>query len=416
MTIEPNLKHALSRNAHLQKTLDTVVDIASTEPVESILLVGSMARNEITILSESEPFDLWSDIDLFMSTDFSKGIDQGRLRTAYRDLYLELGMANPFFHIDFSVVRSSRLGSLPHRISTFEAKKNGQTLWGRDINSDLPDVTLNNLDFGNTNHLILIRLTEMLFFTPTRIVSGRYNTYEEKVFSYVQARNALDILTILLPHEGILLPSYVARNHFLQENFSTMQSRRHMGPDFRSFQEESLHSKLTLEFKSSPLELYKRTLEGYMSLTAYLLRSGPFGSVGEVCAVLEKSELDLNSADTNFRQHLVNLKFDVLSKILNRPAIHPERNRKMIIIFLLWMHNALLAELRSEDHAIARLKNARAVLQILSMHPLPDPNHNFAQEWLTLREHYLDIFASVYPAKQTRRSYYRQVLNWQYTS
>jgi hypothetical protein len=322
-------------------------------------------------------------------------------------------MNNPFFHIDFAVVPPGKLARMPHRISSFEAKRNGQVLWGKDIRHHLPEVTLGNLDYGNTKHLVLIRLTEMLLYIPRRIVSRCASQYEERVLSYVQARNALDILTVLLPHEGHLLPTYQARNRCLETTYASMPSAPHMGEAFPDLMSESLHSKLTLEFESRPVDLYQKVLESYAGLLRFFLKKGSSETWIELCDAIEMSNLDLTDRGflTRQRFHEWRLRFKALRSRQSMVGAHFLRKR--LIAILLLLHLSLMLHLQGDPNAWFMLKEARERLEPISQPSVAAVRTTFAKEWLGLRQRYFDLFTTFYVGKRGQRPYYRQVLEWQ---
>jgi hypothetical protein len=398
----------------LTHTLKNVAKIASQEPVESVLLIGSTARGEISVQASPDTFDLWSDIEFFLVPQSGQLVDKKRLQATYQNLCCELNMRNPFFHIDFTILPLIKFPRLPRRIGVFEAKRNGQVLWGKDIRREFPEVTLNNLDYGNTKHLVLIRLTEMLLYIPWRIVTKCASPYEEKVFSYVQARNALDILTILLPHEGVLLPSYHARNSYIQANYGRMTSQPYMGAEFPVFSSGFLQNKLTLEFSASPLQLYQRVLKGYADLLRFLLTLDPQETLTalELCDAIERSDLDLNDQKFFSQQRLGEWKLLLSRLFTGKPIVRATVLKKRLISILLLMHQALLGDLRGDGNTLPLLMEARQRLQAISLQSLPQVSTVFAQEWLGLRQAYVDLFTTFYVSKRAQRPHYQQVLEW----
>jgi len=400
----------------LTDILSEVVRIARREPIESLLLVGSTARGEVSILASSDTLDLWSDVEFFIIPQSGQVVNKESLRAAYEDLCSKLNIKSPFFHIDFAVVPSSRLSRFPQRISVFEAKSNGRVLWGRDIRGKLPKVTLDSLDYGNTKHLVLIRLTEMLIHIPQRIVAQCASPFEEMVFGYVQVRNALDILTILLPHEGALLPSYRARNNHLRTNYSKMESRPYMGTDFPDFLSDCLRSKLTLEFSTSPGQLYQRVLKGYFDLLRFFMELDPQKTLTalELSRAIERSNLHLGDQKFFTRQRLGEWKLLAGRLVSRKPIVSAALHRKRLISILVLMHEALLRRLWGQEDAMLLLAEARRRLRSVSLRPMPPVSAIFAQEWLGLRQAYVDAFTTFYVSKRAQRSYYQELLEGRY--
>jgi hypothetical protein len=162
---------------------------------------------------------------------------------------------------------TKRLKSLPPIIFTYEMKANGQILYGRDLLPQIPAVTLANLDLQNTNEILYKRLWAILLHLPeTFITAPTMNPAEPRVAGYVLCRNVLDAATVLLPHEGILLPTYRQRVAKLRETAPTLSLTPAFGPAFPDFLQNCLDLRLTLQFDKIDLTaLYEKTIH-YLAL------------------------------------------------------------------------------------------------------------------------------------------------------
>jgi len=384
--------------------------------IHSILLVGSTSRGEITYRHEMDGLDLFSDLEFFIVPKPGKRIDRERLRKECADLETEAPSHNMLFHIEARVIEISKPRKLPPTISTYEAKENGKIVFGDNIIPLLPTVTLGNLDLGNTNHLVLVRLTEMLLHIPKRIILGNPSEYELFVFKYVLVRNALDIPTILLPHEGVLLPTYRQRVDFVQENYSKLKSNRFFGNDFPALLQECLVGKLEARFISSAEDLYQRGLNSYLGLLNFLVGSSAQVSTQDWCSGFLDSSLKLTERIFITKQKLFELSLvyeQARNKGIKSGVKLAFRRRKLMICFLLNMHLALLSHLGGKSEAKAYLREARKYLSAARIVSFRQRSRqDFADEWLYLRRKYVDLITRFYLSKRKNIAYYRKVLDW----
>ena len=139
------------------------------------------------------------------------GIQRRKLAQQIRQLESRISNPNPLFHIDLLIRERYRLRTLPRIIFTYEMKENALTLYGPDVHQRIPEVTAENLDYSNTHEILYKRLGAIIFHLPRRWIQGTASVSELRVAGYLLCRNALDLTTVFLPAEGILLPSYQAR-------------------------------------------------------------------------------------------------------------------------------------------------------------------------------------------------------------
>jgi hypothetical protein len=121
---------------------------------------------------------------------------------------------------------------------------------------------VNNLDFGNTREIIYKRLWTVLQQFPEALIRGELGVPESRAFGYVLCRNALDLTTVFLPQESILLPSYEERVRYIEEHFGTMRKLHAFGPEFPEFLARCLGQRKALDFESMDLrEYYREVIE-----------------------------------------------------------------------------------------------------------------------------------------------------------
>lgn len=199
--------------ALLQGLADAVEHHLGPLGLRSLLLVGSAARGELTWLPAGKGrLEMLSDIDAAVFTRRRDLARVATLRSALHELTATFP-ANPLFHVDAGI---HRLYMKRRTIWTFEAQTTGVVLLGEDLRSRMPVVRPNTVDLGNTAELLLVRVANQAIHTPADVVMGTASARTRLIFDYVTARNALELPTILLPHLGVLVAGYQARDAWLR--------------------------------------------------------------------------------------------------------------------------------------------------------------------------------------------------------
>ena len=241
--------------------------------LRAVLLGGSMARGELTTVADPGApggVDLLSDIDAAAFTERRDPVRERALAVELSALGHGHGRS-PLFHVDAGV---HRLYMKRHTIWTYEFRMGAVTLHGEDVRRLLPRVTARSLDKGNTAQLVLVRLWNQLLHTPFGVVEGRPTDYERLVFTYVTARNMLELPTILLPHHGVLLPGYAVRDAWLREVWlqDPSPAAPGFGPQFVADCASALAIKRRPESDAAPGARYGRLVQWYARLLAHLAR------------------------------------------------------------------------------------------------------------------------------------------------
>ena len=189
------------------------------ENIISILFIGSGSRNELSYKIEKNNIDIFSDYEFVIIVN--KMLDQNefnKLNNIFRNLEKKWNIKSPLFYIDYGVSTLSKFKLTPPTLWAYEAKYLGVIVYGKDVRKDLVDVTLSNLDYGNLNELIIVRLWNMLVHMNEGFIKKENNQYENFIIKFYYSRNILDILTILLPNHGVLKGGYKNRtDYFLNE-------------------------------------------------------------------------------------------------------------------------------------------------------------------------------------------------------
>ena len=257
-TLTPPLNPKLSPEAW--REIQLLADALGDVPDSTVLLLGSVARGEIAEGFVNGRREVFSDYEFLVVTKKRLPADKCQaLKIRATEIAQRFDYRNSLFHIDVTFKTRWRLRKLPHSIFTFELKSNALVLKGPDVLNLVPQVTLSNLNWGDTNEILLRRLWAIMLSMPDSFAFGRESGLSEKVISYLIARNALDLTTVLLPYQGVLLPTYTERVEYLVKH-GLGEKLQFLGPDFIPFMKRCLEEKLSLEFDEPPRESYPRLI------------------------------------------------------------------------------------------------------------------------------------------------------------
>ncbi|MBC8449713.1 MAG: hypothetical protein H8D78_18430 [Chloroflexi bacterium] len=271
----------------IQENLRQTADIlGEASGLVSVLLLGSAARGELAYADVAGQLQVFSDYELLVVTGRRlPGRERQRIAAQLTELERGFGQRNPLFHLDVIFRERRRLRTLPRIIFTYELKANAQVLRGEDVRHLLPEVTPANLDLRNSNEILLKRLWAILLHTPRRLLRGPLTALEEMVWGYVLCRNALDLTTVLLPHCGVLLPSYGQRVQYLAEHYGQLGLTPRFGEDFPAFLSTCLQERQSLRFSEPLPNRYAKSINYLMEALAFLL-----DQVNTTTAFREKQE------------------------------------------------------------------------------------------------------------------------------
>lgn len=240
---------------------ETVLNVVPEENIYSLLLIGSSSRSELSY-SFNDGLDFFSDIEFLIITNSSMSPDNIKvLDDALKSLENSLDIRSPLFYIDYGISTRKKFRLTPPTLWSFEVKSLGLIVYGKDARTDLKSVSMSNLDLGNLNELIIVRLWNMFINTSNNYLKGKSNSYEDFVVKFFYSRNILDILTILLPNKNELIGGYKNRQFFFETNFDS--------PKWNNYKvgfNNATKLKLSLENNITMKEAQNLFLNGYLNL------------------------------------------------------------------------------------------------------------------------------------------------------
>lgn len=377
----------------IEQIAETIVE--ALDPI-SIILFGSTSRNEISCLLDNDHVDLLSDIEMIVVVENKMRIP-AKLFTQLNSIDKSMNFKNPLFHIDFGITTPRQLAKARHTIRTFDLKKEGKTIYGQNLLKVLPDVTAKTLDRSRTRELVLIRLANQLFYIPKHIVLGSSSEYERMLFSYISARNILDIPTILLALNGTMLSTYKDRVDFIRGSFDFAKWAKFMGSSFVE------HLGIALDIKRAPnlnvnhIEMYKWFIQDYEHLLHYLCDSSLIEIEG-LCDMIMSHDLLFLEGKRKWKWRIYEALIAGKALFNARQQISLRwlflRKREVCICFLVCMHSSLLSYLAGDKkQSTENLLMARSFQNLLTINgELPQENildQEFPEIWLKMRKKFI---------------------------
>jgi hypothetical protein len=206
---------------HLYELFNSILNSLNINNIVSILFIGSASRGELSFQFGEKGIDIYSDYEfVIVVKKILKKQDYDSLNNLFRRLEKKWLIKSPLFQIDYGVSTLFKFKHTPPTLWSYEAKNLGVIIYGSDVRGNLATVKINNLDFGNLNELIIIRLWNMLIHINNGFLKKENNEYENFIIKFYYSRNILDILTILLPNYGILKDGYQNRIEYFSNSFN----------------------------------------------------------------------------------------------------------------------------------------------------------------------------------------------------
>ena len=404
----------------IQKVSSLVVKVA--QPA-SLMLLGSAARGELSYRVVRGRLYMFSDFE-FCLVPSSVTFDEDDLRLRLGQLSRQLFPDNPFFHVDLVIKDKQRLTRAYPVIFNYEFKENGRTLFGDDLRHLIPQITVADLDLGHVRELMLFRLWALLLNLPATFLrpEATPTQLEELSLQYLSARNLLDIPTILLPDEGVLLPTYRLRDEYLQSHWGSLRASAYFKPDFPTLLYEALEGKLHLYFRQEGISLYRQTLQPYLALARYHLGLSPnldaTGLVQILCqpgpAPFAPKNVRLRGKERGYRalvalEHRNEIGWHGSVKWLVQP------HHRLMLAFLISLHLGMLSYLsHNEAGSSFWLPKAEAIMSKLHLRRYQHPaNDSSAAVIKCLRKEYAYFLSQFYVFNRGKYDQFCQAMEWQ---
>jgi hypothetical protein len=254
--------------------LDAVLEILTPLTPRSVLLHGSAARGELTWWLEPDGrLRLGSDLEMYVVLD--RRVTGQSWRTIQGEVVklqdsISGGVAD-LFHIDLGYTTPEGLTSQPRTFRTWDVRATGWTLAGEDLRDALPALDAATIDLRQLNEVPIHRLWEMVFRLPRSMLGGAAPDAEVDDFRLVCSRQALDLTTWLLPHCGLMVPTFARRIEVWKRDFDNVPLNRHFATRSGVFLEECLRGKLQREFSRPAAEIHAEVVDHFRAALRFLL-------------------------------------------------------------------------------------------------------------------------------------------------
>lgn len=179
----------------------------NTDGLLSVILLGSLSRGEATWIETKNGPLMVSDIEFF--TVYPEGFSdlKGYLEYCKSVANEVFGKDNSsLFHIDNALVCENSLALLERKLLTYDAKRMGKTVVGKDYISLIPEINLKNINLWDIKDILTHRVFSALYYgLPLK------NAGNEAEYRYNIAKNSLDLMTVMLVNHKILESGFINR-------------------------------------------------------------------------------------------------------------------------------------------------------------------------------------------------------------
>lgn len=338
--------------------------------LRAILLIGSAARGELTYRRHAHGLEVYSDYEFIVWVKRRNRASEKPLDDGLKRLTQGFGYRNPLFHVDYALREARHLRRHNRTLFAFEAKETGIPLLGQDPRPLLPTVTLADLNHADLREILIHRLVAMTFALEPAHFSGHASEAETDLLRYALCRNALDILTIIVPFSGSLIPTYRRRLEALR-TLSDASFAPYFDAGFAGFMEACLEGKLSMQFQLPVADLYERTLRYLFCTLRYVLRLPPDLPAEKVLADLDACSPDTFDGHGPWIRHLYELHgFLVRERAPLSQLPWLLRNKRTFLLKALFhFHEAVLTAIRQSP---CDLRPCHEALASVSLRPIDE--------------------------------------------
>lgn len=230
--------------------------------IAAVILTGSAARDELTArVTKSGQLEILGDLEFLVITKTDHATTRSGVLSIFQEITDRRQPDSPLFSLDaaFRTTRSAR--HLPKTLWLYETTREGKVVSGDDSFLErLPRVTLENLNYGELNEILLWRLFMLATKLPSSFWAGVMTSEEAERCRYVIARNYLDTATWVLPHAGVLTSGYHQRFGQLQLLAAHPYVRQLGGTDFLDRHRRALALKSGEQDAEDVFDWYRATI------------------------------------------------------------------------------------------------------------------------------------------------------------
>ena len=361
-----------------------------SEQMPGVLLIGSTARGELSWAKKDGTVQLFSDIEFLIAVSNKDRVKEVEFQKKIRELESKYNLGE-LFHIDYTVISWGKLAQLDKKFFIFESKQCGIDFSEHSICTELPTVTLSNLNWKELNEVVLHRLNSVLHMVPYSFLKSEMMEEEKLGFSLSLAKNTLDLTTWLHPYEGRMLTAgFTARLATWDESFLEKKNLgRYISADNVAYLKSCLAlRKSPLEENIDPKIMFDQTLSLYKKAISYCKFMNSIEEISCVSDVLPSMKL---FDEYRFRQRVSQL----ISMLRNFDKVGMTRfvrnslavRKGVAVSFCYYMLTSLNDYINGNGKCWANLNKAREELSRL-VSDVGVQNKNFIEAWIDMRVHF----------------------------
>lgn len=395
----------------VEEVLRRVLDALASARPAAVLLHGSTARGELTWWRDAAGrVRLASDVEMYAVGDVQAPANaRARVNDALNALAVEVNAGGPpLFHVDVGFTTHAKLRAHAHTFRCWDTRVAGRVLLGPDVRRELPALEPGDIDLKQLNEVPVHRLWEMAFRVPAGLVRGQPE--DDAAFAVVCARQALDLTTWLLPHAGVLIPTFARRNAAWRARFAELPVAAYFPPASADLLDECLETKLRFEPRRSGAVVHRDVLEAFRAGLRQVLGCGRAAGDDEIARAARAHGRRHWHVETPRRRA-----YEAYLLLRDRPAAPRAmrwwRAHKRVeqVVFLLHLNAALAALLAGGDPEgpLGRAEEALARLWYRCSPRGGVP----ADRWLTARRGYVDYLTGSSRWFGPRREYLYSVID-----
>jgi hypothetical protein len=403
---------------HLYDLFNSIFNGVDMDNVESILFIGSGSRNELAYILDGDNVDIFSDYEFVIIVKKMLTKESlSKITKILKNLEKKWNIKSPLFHIDYGVATALKFRNTPKTLWAFEAKTLGVVVYGRDVRKDLGDISAFNIDYGNLNELIIVRLWNMLIYMNSGFINGTNNGWEDFIIKFYYSRNTLDILTILLPNYGVLKGGYVNRTNFFIKYFNNEN-----WSNYKIIFQKVTDLKIDLKDEVSLQESQSVFYNGFINLISDISKI----DIKEGADTLDTIEIECDNININkvFKEKSIRLarrkviEFNLFRNYYNYSIeklnlFINDKLRINLLLLLLLMHKSMDLSLKYNDK-VCLLKRAFKYFNVISDKVYEYDSHDsFEGNFLSIRKSMLDFMMLwFYSRSNVTKADIEKHMNW----
>ena len=381
-------KYPIEIKNHLCELFSLAIDCFDLNNLISILFIGSGSRCEMSFKVYQDKLDIFSDYEFVLIVKKQPLSCEVKIfNEKIKKLEEKWNVRSPLFHVDYGISKLFKFKLTPPTLWAYEAKEFGVVVYGDDVKKYLPEVTIDNIDYGNLNELIIVRLWNMLLHVNNGFIKDTNNEYENFIIKFYYSRNVLDILTILLPNYGVLKGGYVSRLNYFINNFENKVWKKYKD-DFTKI----TNFKIKLDDQVELGQVQEVFYNGFLDLVLDISSIGDIDSL-ELLKNAKNSRLIKNifkeKLIRSLRRKYIDLKLVKYYYKFSKksiPFVFLSNTKATLLLTLLYAHKSIQLSLAT-DVSVEYLKHAMLLFNKISANDkcVYDDRKEFSDNFMNFR-------------------------------